>query len=28
VCPTCGTYKGRSYIEFKDKTATSRGGNA
>jgi ribosomal protein L32 len=21
VCPTCGTYRGRTYIEFKDKSA-------
>ena len=26
VCPTCGTYKGRTYIEFKDKTSKPRGG--
>ncbi|HVC80336.1 MAG TPA: 50S ribosomal protein L32 [Chloroflexota bacterium] len=26
ICPTCGTYKGRQYIDFKEKTTNPRGG--
>jgi large subunit ribosomal protein L32 len=25
VCPTCGTYKGRQYIDFKEKKTASGG---